>query len=194
MDLQELQARFSTGRQCLDYLFHLRWPNGYHCPRCGSDEMWRIGDYKYKCRGCGYQTSVTAGTLFQDTHVPLPLWFRGILYVSTQFEKATTIGLQKELNLGSNHTACKMMRKIKSVWHTQTVVQLSERVETKICTIRIGRKLVQIAVAVELHRKKLGRIRMEPVKDSSPDTLSAFIAKCVANGSVILCPIACKCQ
>jgi len=187
MDLQEFQMKYGTERQCLEYLFHVRWPYGYRCPRCGNDEMWQIGDYKYKCRGCGYQTSAIAGTLFQDTHVPLQLWFRGIYYVSTQLEKATTQGLQQALSLGSNHTACKMMRKIKSVWHTQAVPKLCGRVEADICEARIAGRAVHLAVCVELCQKKLGRIHIEAVTDSSASTLYSIITRCIAPGSRVLC-------
>lgn len=119
--------------------------------------------------------------------MPLQLWFRRIYYVSTQFEKATTQGLQQALSLGSNHTACKMMRKIKSVWHTPAVPKLCGRVEADICETRIAGRAVHLAVCVELCQKKLGRIHMEAVADPSASTLYSVITRCVTPGSRVLC-------
>jgi len=56
----------------------LRWPNGFRCPRCGSDQFWPQRITLLQCVRCDYQSSVIAGTLLQDTHTPLTLWFRAI--------------------------------------------------------------------------------------------------------------------
>ena len=57
------------------------------------------------CRGCGRQTSVTAGTLFADTHLPLHLWFEALWHVISQKSGASALGLQRVLGLGSYRTA-----------------------------------------------------------------------------------------
>jgi len=64
---------------CRLYLEDLRWPGGAECPRCESGRLLWIGKRaKYHCRDCRYQFRVTAGTLFHDTHLPLPKWFLAI--------------------------------------------------------------------------------------------------------------------
>ena len=58
------------------YLEELRWPKGVVCPRCGNESVSRIEKrHKYDCNSCRYQFSVTAGTLFHDSHLPLRKWF-----------------------------------------------------------------------------------------------------------------------
>ena len=69
-NLTEFEARFSSEETCREYLFRLRWPDGFRCPGCESRGLCE------KVRSCGRQTSVTAGTIFQDTRSPLPVWFR----------------------------------------------------------------------------------------------------------------------
>ena len=75
-DLLEFEARFSTEEACGEYLFRLRWPDGFCCPRCGGRKSWPKSDVLLQCSACDYQVSVTAGTIFQDTRKPLKLWFR----------------------------------------------------------------------------------------------------------------------
>jgi hypothetical protein len=58
-----------------------------------------------ECAGCGYQTSVTAGTILQDTRTPLAVWFRAMWWVTTQKNGASALGLQRVLGLKSYETA-----------------------------------------------------------------------------------------
>src|ERR1017187_5208024 len=77
-NLREFDARFSSEEGCREYLFKLRWPEGFCCPRCGGSKSWPGRGVLRVCAGCGYQTSVTAGTIFQDTRTPLRLWFQAM--------------------------------------------------------------------------------------------------------------------
>jgi transposase-like protein len=78
-----LEKRFALREECLSYLASLRWPSGYVCPRCGSDKSWTMENGLILCSGCRRQQSVTAGTVFQDSHMPLPTWFRAMWHVCT---------------------------------------------------------------------------------------------------------------
>lgn len=60
------------------YLIQLRWPGGFQCPRCGHRKGWPVRGLLVQCAACGRQTSVTAGTIFQDTRTPLTVWFRAM--------------------------------------------------------------------------------------------------------------------
>jgi hypothetical protein len=72
-DLMELEARFSTEAHCPEYLSYLRWPEGSCCPRCGGRKSWPKSDLLVRCAAYDYQISVTAGTIFHDSHLPLTL-------------------------------------------------------------------------------------------------------------------------
>ena len=69
----EFEARFATEEACRAYLCRLRWPDGFRC-RCGEANAWWTARGLWQCAACGAQTSVTAGTVFQDTRKPLRLF------------------------------------------------------------------------------------------------------------------------
>src|SRR6202167_3502908 len=112
-NLAEFEARFSNDAACREYLVRLRWPNGFRCPRCGGRKSWPVGDVLLQCAGCGYQSSVTAGTIFQDTRKPLTAWFRAMWAVTSQKNGASAIGLQRVLGLGSYDTAWTWLHKLR---------------------------------------------------------------------------------
>jgi transposase-like protein len=76
--------------KCRAYLEALRWPKGVYCARCGSDKISRIHDRdQYDCDSCRYQFSVTAGTVFNDTHLPLWKWFLAV-YLMCESKKGVS--------------------------------------------------------------------------------------------------------
>jgi hypothetical protein len=111
--LMELERRFSTAEACREYLFSLRWPEGFVCPRCDGRTVWRMSRGLWLCGGCRHQASVTAGTIFQDSHLPLTTWFRAMWYVTSQKNAASALGLQRVLGLGSYKTAWALLHKLR---------------------------------------------------------------------------------
>jgi predicted RNA-binding Zn-ribbon protein involved in translation (DUF1610 family) len=84
MMFREFITRFPDEEHCRAYLFDLRFSGGFICPKCGNSKAWKIGTTLYECSKCGHQTSVIAGTVFQDTRKPLMDWFIAIWWVTTQ--------------------------------------------------------------------------------------------------------------
>ncbi len=75
----EFQKLFSTERKCEKYLYKKRWKNGFSCPRCSNKRYYSLPKRKlYQCKKCGYQTSITANTIFHRTRTPLRKWFWAI--------------------------------------------------------------------------------------------------------------------
>jgi transposase-like protein len=80
MNLGVLNVDFDTDVECRQALEELRWPEGVRCVRCGSDKISRISTRKqFDCDACRYRFSVTTGTIFHDSHLPLPKWFMAVL-------------------------------------------------------------------------------------------------------------------
>jgi transposase-like protein len=82
MDLMKLFAQYATDEQCRIALEKLRFPEGVRCTRCQSEKISRA--YKrnqFECESCGYHFSVTAGTIFHDSHLPLTKWFAAIYLI-----------------------------------------------------------------------------------------------------------------
>ena len=112
-NLTEFEARFASEQDCREYLFRLRWPDGFRCPGCGGGKSWPLRRGLLQCAACGRQTSVTAGTIFQDTRSPLALWFRAMWWVTTQKNGASALGLQRVLGLNRYETAWTWLHKMR---------------------------------------------------------------------------------
>lgn len=77
MTLVEIMNAFSDDDRCREMLERLRWPDGPECPRCQTREIIRLENNAkiLCCKQCNYQFTVTAGTVFHDSHLPLLKWF-----------------------------------------------------------------------------------------------------------------------
>lgn len=100
IDLVKLSEAFDTDVECRAYLENLRWPNGVKCVRCSSDSISRIKERKvFECNACRYQFSVTAGTIFHDSHLPLPKWFLAIFLISESKKGMSALQLKRLLKV-----------------------------------------------------------------------------------------------
>src|SRR5438270_395269 len=80
MNLMDIIDRFPTDETCRELLRRLRWPGGSECPRCHTKTIELETEKQlFWCAGCEYQFSVTAGTVFNDSHLPLRKWFLAVL-------------------------------------------------------------------------------------------------------------------
>ena len=75
LSLPAFLKQYGTEAQCQEALFQHRWPKGFVCPDCGNAIGCRLSRGHYQCHRCHHQTSLTAGTLFHATHLPLTTWF-----------------------------------------------------------------------------------------------------------------------
>ena len=115
MSLYKFQEKYGTEQQCRDALSALRWPNGFVCPDCGYDNGGFIKTrLLYQCYRCGRQTSMTAGTIFHSTKIPLMKWFMGIFFVTQSKNGVSALELMRLLGVSYN-TAWRMKQKIMHV-------------------------------------------------------------------------------
>lgn len=187
MDLQAFAKKYGTEKQCLEYLYKLRWPGGYRCPRCNHNHAWTIDKdkLKYKCKACSYQTSVLAGTIFHDTQKPITDWFRAIWYVSSQNCGTSALGLKNELGLGSYRTAWTWLQKIRQAM----IYSEQDKLQGVVAVDEFPFASAFVLIAIELNDKKIGRIRMIPLapsKDTSA-AIASFVEHNIELGSVIVC-------
>ncbi len=110
----EMDNWFRTEVGCRDYIRRLRWPNGFVCERCAIvGEPWVTARGVFRCKACNGSTSLTAGTIFQDTHKPLRTWFLAMWSITNQKNGMSALGLQRALGLGSYETAWTWMHKLR---------------------------------------------------------------------------------
>src|SRR5450755_2120171 len=132
-NLKEFDVRFRSEEACRQYLLQLRWPDGFRCPRCGCGESSPVRTVLLRCRGCRHQTSVTAGTIFQDTRTSLRLWFQAMWWVVSQKNGVSALGLQRVLGLKSYETAWTWLHKLRRAMVRPGRDLLTGRVEVDEC-------------------------------------------------------------
>lgn len=192
--LAELEARFRSEEACREYLFRLRWPEGFRCPRCGEGKAWPLRSALWQCAGCGRQVSVTAGTIFQDTRTPLTVWFRAMWWVTSQKNGVSALGLQRVLGLGSYQTAWAWLHKLRRAMVRPGRDRLSGSVEVDETYLggleegvrgRQTERKALIVVAAQEDGRGIGRIRMRRVPDASAESLVPFVKESVEPRSVV---------
>jgi transposase-like protein len=193
-NLMELEANFGTQAACRAYLARLRWPNGFRCPRCDGVRSWPVREVLLECADCSCQTSVTAGTIFQDTRTPLPIWFRAMWWMTTQKNGASALGLQRVLGLKKYETAWTWLHKLRRAMVRPGRDLLTGRVEVDETYLGgseegvLGRQIeekVLIIVAAQEDGKGIGRIRLRQIPDASGENLRTFLVDVIQPGTVI---------
>ena len=191
----EFRNMFPDENACRDYLEQIRWPQGPVCPRCAKSAVWRMIPPFYRCAECGYDFTVTVGTLFADTHLPLRLWFEAMWYVVNQKNGGSALGIQRVLGLGTYRTAWRWLHKLRRAMVRPGRDRLSGTVEVDEVYIggerpgkrgrgAEGKSLVFIAAQAE--GSKIGRIRMEKVADASGPVLLGAVSRSVESGCKVM--------
>lgn len=193
--LSAFDRRFSTEKACRQYLVQLRWPDGFQCPKCGGNKAWLIKDALMECGKCGHLASATAGTLFHKTRKPLRLWFQVMWWVVAQKNGASALGLQRVVGLGSYKTAWAWLHKLRRAMVRPGRDPLAGEVEVDETFVggveegggrrHVGKKAL-VAIAAQVDGKRIGRIRLAVVRDSSADSLVPFVKQSIAPASVVI--------
>lgn len=137
---------------------------------------------------------MTAGTIFQDTRLPLALWFRAIWYVTSQKNGVSALGIQRVLGLGSYQTAWAWLHKLRRAMvrpGREKLRGLVEVDETYLGGLEEGSEgrgtedKTLVVVAAEAVENGIGRIRLRQVPNASSRSLQGFIEHAVEPGSKV---------
>ena len=191
----QLRGWFDEDGKCLDYLDWLRWPDGFVCPRCGSDHGWRARDLRWRCSGCDRRVSVTAGTIFDKTRTPLTVWFAAAWLLVNSKTGVSATQLRREMELGSVQTAWVMLHRYRTVMVRPGRDRLRGDVEVDESFLggpepgvpgcgAPGKVL--FAAAVEVNEGRIGRARLGVIPDASTVSLAAFLDANVEPGSRVI--------
>jgi len=190
----ELERRFASEEACRQYLVQLRWPEGFVCPRCNGKQAWPMTRGRWLCAACRYQAPVTAGTIFQDSHVPLTTWFRAMGYVTGQKTGVSALGLQRVLGLGSYRTAWALLHKLRRAMvrpgrdRLRGTVEVDETywgAEEAGVVGRWTEAKALLIVAAEADGTGIGRIRMRRLPALTRAAVHGFIRAAVDPGSTV---------
>jgi len=107
LSLIEFLGDYGTEEACESALFNARWPSGFVCSRCqgqacstfvrGSKRLWQ-------CTDCRYQTSLTAGTLFEHSRLPLTTWFLALYFLTQTKTNVSALELMRHLGVSYSAT------------------------------------------------------------------------------------------
>jgi transposase-like protein len=186
--LCEVLRTFGSDDPCREYLEALRWPDKVKCPRCQSVKTSRVYDRKvFDCDSCRYQFSVLAGTIFQDTKLPLPTWFAAT-YLMCESRKGISANQVKRMIGGSYKTAWYLCHRIRAAMKEVDPKPLSGVVEVDETYIggkvygkgSQGRSLKTKEVVIGIKQRK-GELRFFHAEDVKAGTLAKYIKENVSE-------------
>lgn len=119
---------FSSDEKCRELLERLRWPASPECPRCKTQELARLDERLLYCKDCNYQFSVTAGTIFHDSHLPLIKWFTTTFLLCQAKKGMSAHQIHRTLGI-SYKTAWYLCHRIRKAMSTAERVMLAGKVE-----------------------------------------------------------------
>lgn len=115
LSLIEFFSHYGTDQQCRRILFDMRWPQGFICPECGNNRYCEIDNRKvYQCNLCHRQTSLISGTIFENTKLPLNIWFLAIYLITQSKDGISSLNLARTAGISAN-AALRMKHKLQHV-------------------------------------------------------------------------------
>ena len=180
MNLMKLIAQFGSDEKCRTRLTELRWPGGVSCPRCGSGIVAKISTREqFNCNSCHYHFSVTTGTIFHDSHLPLSKWFLAI-YLMTESKKGiSALQIKRTLDI-AYQTAWHLCHRIRAAMRDANCELLKGIVEVDETYVGgktrgmgrgyRGNKSIAIGAV-----QRGGKIRLQVIQNATKATLHEFI-------------------
>ena len=187
MNLMTLMQECDTQDECRLILEELRWPDGVKCPHCQSDKISRIRKrFQYDCDSCRYQFSVTAGTIFHDSHLPLPKWFAAVYLMCESKKGMSALQLKRTLHTGYQtawylcHRIREAMKDVEPKKLQGGTVEIDETYVGGKARRWRKRSIKKVVIGI---RQRNGDLRMIHAEDAKSETVREIIKENI-GGSV----------
>lgn len=185
MTLRDLISLYSSDEKCRALLEKLRWPQGVQCPRCKGKTITRMDDKIFRCYACPYQFTVTAGTIFNDSHLSLDTWFLAVLLIVEARKGMSANQLKRTVGV-SYKTAWYLCHRIRAAMGTCTRLPLSGTVEmdeTYVGGVERGGKRgrgakKEIVLGI---RQRGGELRFFKASDVKSGTLAQYVKEHISE-------------
>lgn len=187
VNLLTLLDRFNCNDRCRDALEAIRWPDGVACVRCGDTDITEIASrHQFRCTGCKYRFTVTAGTIMHRSHLPIRTWFLAI-YLMCQSKKGMSAH-QLHRMLGCTYkTAWYLCHRIREAMGNDpftgpTLFGVVELDQTLVGGRVKGREnafenKTWVAGAIE----RGGKVRIERIPNIRKDTIQDFVQRTISD-------------
>jgi transposase-like protein len=184
MALLDMLKTFSTDEKCREVLTKLRWPEGVECPRCKERRAsWLKARNQFECGPCGYQFSVTTGTVFNDTHLPLEKWFAATFLLCESKKGMSACQVQRTLGM-SYKTAWYLCHRIRSAMIESQktlldgIVEIDETYVGGKARRGLSRKEKQVVIGI---RKRGGDLRLIRVNEATSEEIRRVVSENVSE-------------
>lgn len=171
MNLIDITTELNTHEKCLKYLERQRWDGLPVCPYCSSKKSSPKGT-RYTCLGCNNSYSVTVGTVFEDSNLPLYKWFMAIALILSAKKGISSMQLSRDLSINKN-TAWLLQMKIRKAMKQDDDVVLNGIVEAD--ETFVGGKI----------NSQFPRKKNQPKKPRGQEHLKPVFAMVQRQGNVI---------
>jgi transposase-like protein len=194
MTLPDVTELFSTDDKCRELLERLRWPNGAECPRCHSAKVARLvtAAKLLYCSECDYQFTVTAGTIFHDSHLPLTKWFMVTLLLCEAKKGISANQIKRTVGM-SYKTAWYLCHRIRAAMKEAADRPMLDGAVEMDETYVGGRKLGQGQKAARAakqvvigFRQRNGELRFFHAMDAKSGTLAKYIQENISSDVEVL--------
>jgi transposase-like protein len=187
MNLVDINTLFGTEAKCRELLVRLRFPEGPHCLRCkGPVVELETEKQLFYCKDCDYQFSVTSGTVFNDSHLPLAKWFLTTHLLCEAKKGMSACQVQRTVGM-SYKTAWYLCHRIRHAMTQADKPMLDGKVELDVTYVGgMNRGKGQICkndnkeVVVGI-RKRNGDLRFFHAQDAKGGTLAQYIRENISE-------------
>ncbi len=182
-NLREFDRLFAHKDACLHFLEKVRWGSDFACQSCGGKDYWTLSTGLRRCKTCRFKNSVKTGTIFESSRLPLKMWFYAIWWITAQKTGVSALDLQKDIGLGSYRSAWLLLHKIRNAMILADRQPLEGEIEVDLVELGAGERHL-VAIAAEYSgTSRIGRVRVERIRDVSEWHLAEFSAQNFLKGA-----------
>lgn len=213
--LPDFQRLFPDDAACAKYLETIRWRMGFVCPSCNeAREPGRISTRPHvlRCRACRKETRLMAGTIMQDSHTSMSVWFWGAYLLTSMTPGMSAVQFQRQLGLTRYETAFQILHKLRSGMVRPNRDRIGGKLPVEVDETYVGGKTrgegkgvhhgIVVAGAVEVCTRKpsdkvgkaaprrggryAGRLRLSVVPNRSGKSLCRFVDDSVEETTMVV--------
>ena len=199
LSLVEVMRMFPDDTTAEQWFIEQRWPNGAHCPNCGSVNVQSGAAHKtmsHRCRDCRKWFSVKTGTVMQSSKLGLQVWALATYLLNTGLKGQSSMKLHRDLSI-TQKSAWHLAHRIRETWAKkhepmagpveidESFFGGKEKNKHGHKKLKSGRGTVGKSVVAGARDRATGKISAAVVEGTDAGTLQGFVASRAAKGATV---------